>query len=74
MSTLRVHGFAISIDGYGAGSSQDLQHPLGVNGFDLMDWFVHTRTWRQMRGEPDGESGIDDSIAAQGFSSTCRQA
>lgn len=67
MSTLRVHGFAISIDGYGAGPRQDLEHPLGVNGFDLMGWFVHTRTWRQMQGEPDGETGIDDSIAEKGF-------
>ena len=67
MSKLCVHGFAISIDGYGAGPRQDLDHPLGVNGFDLMGWFVRTRTWRQKQGEPDGETGIDDSIAAKGF-------
>ena len=67
MSALRVHSFAISIDGFGAGASQDLQHPLGVNGVELVEWFFHTRTWRQMHGERDGESGIDDSIAAKGF-------
>jgi hypothetical protein len=32
MSKIRVQSFAISIDGYGAGSNQDLQNPLGVNG------------------------------------------
>jgi hypothetical protein len=29
MSRLRVHCFGVSLDGYGAGPSQDLQHPLG---------------------------------------------
>ncbi len=32
MSKVRAQSFAISIDGYGAGPSQDLQNPLGVNG------------------------------------------
>ena len=67
MSKLRVHSFAISIDGYGAGPRQDLQHPLGVNGVDLMEWFLHTRAWRRMHGEADGETGVDDAIAEQGF-------
>ena len=43
MSKLRVHSFAISIDGFGAGPNQDLQNPLGVNGEDLMEWFFNTR-------------------------------
>ena len=67
MSRLRVNSFALSIDGYGAGPRQDLEHPLGVNGFDVMGWFVHTRVWREMQGEPDGETGIDNDVAAQGF-------
>ncbi len=29
---LRVHNFAISLDGYGAGPNQDLDNPLGVGG------------------------------------------
>ena len=32
MSKLRVRSFSISIDGFGAGPSQDLQNPLGVGG------------------------------------------
>ena len=51
MSKLRVQSFAISIDGYGAGPNQDLQNPLGVKGPELMEWFFHTRMWRQMYGE-----------------------
>jgi len=67
MSRLRVQSFGISLDGYGAGPNQDLQHPLGVNGFDLMEWFVSTRLWRTMQGQADGETGIDNQMAEQGF-------
>jgi dihydrofolate reductase len=64
---LRVHSFSISIDGYGAGPNQDLQNPLGVGGPAMFDWFFHTRTWRRMHGHADGEPGVDDDMAAQGF-------
>jgi dihydrofolate reductase len=67
MSTVRVQSFALSIDGYGAGPDQDLQNPLGVNGPDLMEWFFHSRMWRQMHGLADGETGIDNDMAEQGF-------
>ncbi len=67
MSKLRVHSFSISIDGYGAGPNQDLQNPLGVGGLKLFDWFFATRTWQRMHGHEDGETGVDDDIAAQGF-------
>src|SRR2546428_9457225 len=67
MSKLRVQSFAISIDGYGAGPSQDLQNPLGVNGPELMEWFFHTRVWRRMHGHADGETGVDNEIAELGF-------
>jgi hypothetical protein len=63
VSKLRVQSFAISIDGYGAGPSQDLQNPIGVNGPELMEWFVHTRVWRRMHGHADGETGVDNEIA-----------
>ena len=67
MSKLRVQSFGISIDGYGAGLRQDLQHPLGVNGPELMEWFFHTRMWQRMYGQGDGETGIDNEMAEQGF-------
>lgn len=67
MSRLRVHSFSISIDGYGAGPGQDLQNPLGIRGPELFEWFVHTRTWKAMHGPDDGETGVDDDVAAQGF-------
>jgi dihydrofolate reductase len=67
MSKVRVHSFAISIDGFGAGPKQDLQNPLGLNGPELMEWFFHTRAWRTMHGEEEGETGIDNQVAEQGF-------
>jgi dihydrofolate reductase len=67
VSRLRVHSFSISIDGFGAGPNQDLQNPLGVGGPELFDWFFHTRTWQRMHGSGEGETGVDDNIAAQGF-------
>lgn len=67
MARLKVLSFAVSIDGYGAGPGQDLQHPLGVRGTELMEWFFHTRAWRGMHGLDAGESGIDNDMAEQGF-------
>ena len=32
-----------------------------------MEWFFHTRAWRQMHGHDDGETGVDDTVAEQGF-------
>jgi dihydrofolate reductase len=69
MSRLRVHSFAMSLDGFSAGPDQDLQHPLGVNGPELMEWFFPTRTWRAIQGQPGGETGVDDEIARRGFGS-----
>ncbi len=67
MPKLSVQCFAISIDGYGAGPRQDLQNPLGVHGPELMEWFFHTRVWRHMHGQADGETCIDNEIAERGF-------
>jgi dihydrofolate reductase len=67
MSKLRVHSFSISIDGYGAGPNQDMENPLGVGGLKVFDWFFPTRTWQRMHGNANGETGVDDDIAARGF-------
>jgi dihydrofolate reductase len=67
MSKLRVHGFSISIDGYGAGPNQDLQNPLGVGGVALHEWVFGTKTFQAMVGKDGGSTGIDDDFAARGF-------
>jgi dihydrofolate reductase len=67
MSKLRVHCFALSIDGYGAGPDQSLENPLGVGGMALHEWIFPTRTFKKMFGADDGATGVDDDFAARGF-------
>jgi dihydrofolate reductase len=67
VSRLLVRCFSISIDGYGAGPNQDLQNPLGVGGPEMFDWFFRSRTWQAMHGMAGGETGVDDDMAARGF-------
>jgi dihydrofolate reductase len=67
MPKLRVHGFTISLDGYGAGPNQNLDNPLGVGGGALHEWAFATRTFRQMFGRDGGSTGTDDDFAARGF-------
>ena len=67
MAKVVVRSFGVSIDGYGAGKDQDLQNPLGVRGPELMEWFFPTRFFQKMFGKGEGESGVDNGIAEQGF-------
>jgi len=67
MSKLRVQSFSVSLDGYGAGPSQALDHPLGVRGTELMEWFFPTRAFRKRHGLDGGETGVDDTVAEEGF-------
>jgi dihydrofolate reductase len=65
---IKVHGFAISLDGYSAGPNQDLQNPLGVGGPAIFEWFFPTRVFQRMHGNSDtGETGVDNQIAERGF-------
>jgi len=66
MTRVRVETFTISLDGYGAGRDQGLDHPLGVGGDALHDWVISTRAWREKHGEEGGVGGIDGDFAARG--------
>lgn len=69
MTKVRVAGFSISIDGFGAGPNQSLDNPLGVGGPHLHEWLYGTRTFQKMIGEDGGgTSGVDDDFAARGMS------
>lgn len=67
MSKLRVASFAISLDGFGAGPDQSLEHPLGVGGHALHEWAFPTRTFQKILGKDGGTTGIDDDFMARGF-------
>jgi dihydrofolate reductase len=64
MSEVRVHNFAVSLDGFGTGEGQSLEAPFG-HGARLMDWFKETRSFRNMIGRTDGSTGLDDVFARQ---------
>ena len=67
MSKLRVHCFAISLDGYGAGPDQNRENPLGAGGVALHEWVFPTRTLQKMLfGKSDGTTGIDNDFAVRG--------
>jgi dihydrofolate reductase len=68
MTTVRVNSVGVSIDGYSAGPRQSLEHPLGVGGERMMEWFFPTRTFQQLYGDTPGETGIDNDIAERGMS------
>lgn len=67
MTRLRVTGFSVSLDGYGAGPDQGLDHPLGRGGESLHDWMVSTRTFKRIQGQEGGTAGLDDDFTAGGF-------
>jgi dihydrofolate reductase len=64
---VRVHNFAISLDGYGAGPRQTLKEPLGVGGEDLHGWFVGTRFFLETHGKSGGTTGTDNDFARRGM-------
>jgi dihydrofolate reductase len=66
MSKVRVAGFGVSLDGFGAGPEQSLTEPLGKRGKELFQWFFHTQTFCSMVGQEGGSVGdIDDVFASR---------
>jgi|SRR5690242_7656016 dihydrofolate reductase len=63
MTKVRVAGFAISLDGFGAGPEQSLENPLGKRGTELHRWFFGTKTFKAMFGQSGGSDGIDEDYA-----------
>ena len=67
MPLVRVHNFAISLDGFGAGEGQSLEAPFGHAGSRLMEWAFPTRTFASMgfHGEQRGSVGVDEAFASR---------
>ncbi len=63
--SLRVHNFAISLDGFGTGDGLSHEEPFGHAGERLHEWMFATRFWSGMVGRPGGSGGIDDAFAQQ---------
>ena len=64
MSRVRVHNFAVSLDGYGTGEGQSFEAPFGHAGQRLHEWFFPTHSFQAMQGAPGGSVGVDDAFAS----------
>jgi dihydrofolate reductase len=64
MSQVRVHNFAVSLDGFGAGEGQSMDAPFGHAQGRLMQWFFGTRTFQAMQGKNGGGAGVDEALAS----------
>ncbi|WP_326691676.1 dihydrofolate reductase family protein [Streptomyces sp. NBC_01795] len=63
MSLVRVHNFAVSLDGFSTGEEQSHESPFGHAGHRLLDWFMATRSFHEMHGKSGGSTGVDDALA-----------
>lgn len=66
MPRLIVHGYTISLDGYGAGPGQSLEAPMGTGGEGLHPWLMRTHYFQKTHfGKDDGDAGTDNDMAVQ---------
>lgn len=61
MSRVRVECFSVSVDGYGAGPAQSVEHPLGVGGERLHQWIFPPGAASAV------STGVDGGFIARGF-------
>ena len=69
MPQVRVHNFAVSLDGFATGEGLTFEAPFGHAQHRLMQWFLPTDTFVSKTGHDDeavgsGTRGIDDAFAA----------
>jgi dihydrofolate reductase len=64
-SKVKVAGFCVSLDGYGAAPGQSSENPFGVGGMVLPAWLVPTKAFQAMHdGEKAvGTTGVDNAFA-----------
>jgi dihydrofolate reductase len=63
MGKVRASAFSVSLDGFGAGPNQDLEHPFGVPGIEVTNWLRKTRMFHEMIGQEGGTTDTDDHFA-----------
>ena len=68
MAKVRVAGFSLSLDGFGAGPEQSLNDPLGKRGRELHPWMFGTQMFQAMIGKEGGSTGVDNDYATRSMS------
>jgi dihydrofolate reductase len=64
MGSVKVD-ISVSLDGYVAGPNQSLEEPLGEGGEELHEWWVHTKSFKDVHGGEGGATGVDSDIGAE---------
>lgn len=62
---VRVHGFSVSLDGFGTGVGLTYDEPFGHAGHRLHEWMIATRFGRPIVGLEGGSDGVDNAFAQQ---------
>ncbi|MBE2318332.1 dihydrofolate reductase family protein [Solirubrobacter sp. CPCC 204708] len=57
MSSVYVHFFSVSLDGFGTGEGLSREEPFGHAGERLHEWIFVTRGWKE-----GGSGGVDDAF------------
>jgi dihydrofolate reductase len=66
MSKLRFM-ITMSLDGYIAGPNQSPEAGLGEGGEELHEWAIPLKFFREMHGEPGGDTGVNDDVLREAF-------
>jgi len=67
MGIVKVAAFGVSLDGYGAGTDQSLENPLGKRGEELHQWFFPTEVFQKLYGKGVGTTETDNDFAKRSF-------
>lgn len=67
MTKVKVAAFSVSLDGYGAGTDQSRQNPLGKRGEELHEWMFPTKMFQSLYGKGVGTEGVDNDFAEKSF-------
>lgn len=67
MAKVKVAAFSVSLDGYGAGTDQSRQNPLGKRGEELHEWMFPTKMFQSLYGKGAGTEGVDNDFAEKSF-------
>lgn len=67
MSKVKVAAFSVSLDGFGAGTDQSKQDPLGKRGEELHEWVFPTKMFKGLYGKGEGTVGTDNAFAERSF-------
>lgn len=67
MNKTKVIGFSVSLDGFGAGTNQNIDNPIGMRGRELHEWMYPTKAFHKMIGKDGGEEGLENDLIENSF-------